>query len=148
MKKIIYISFLLIGINVSAQVQKEDKQKSFEEAVPLDRNTEENEDAVYGVAGLQVAPSFEGSFTEEILKSVNTSDNGAPSSFKAKAFVSFIIERDGSLTNIKCTRDPGYGFGKEIKESVERIKKKWNPGLHNGKQVRVIYILPVEIKVP
>lgn len=155
MKKIIYISVLLLGINVSAQVQKENKESKktdnlpvsgFVEAAPLDSKPEE--DAIYHMAGLEVKPSFPGSFQSEVQKRINPTDNGAPSPFNGRVYVNFIIEKDGSLSNVRYTRDPGYGFGNEVKEAVEKVQIKWNPGFQDGKPVRVTYTLPVEIKVP
>jgi protein TonB len=53
------------------------------------------------------------------------------------------VEKDGSLTDIKVLRDIGYGTGKE----AVRVKSpRWNPGIQNGKPVRVLYSLPIQIQ--
>lgn len=64
---------------------------------------------------------------------------------KGKVFVQFVIERDGSLTDIKVLRDIGYGTGKE---AIRVLKKspKWIPGEVNGEVVRVQYSLPINIE--
>ena len=50
-------------------------------------------------------------------------------------YVTFVVEKDGSLTDIKVIRDIGYGTGKE---AIRVLKKcpKWTPGEQNGKKVR------------
>lgn len=63
-----------------------------------------------------------------------------------KVYVSFVIERDGSITDVKVLNDPGYGLGKEAIRVLKSIKAKWSPGILNGKTVRTAYNLPITIK--
>jgi protein TonB len=63
-----------------------------------------------------------------------------------KVYVSFVIERDGSITDITVLNDPGYGLGKEAIRVLKSIKTKWTPGILNGKTVRTAYNLPITIK--
>lgn len=62
-----------------------------------------------------------------------------------KIFASFIVEKDGSLSNIKILRDMGYGTGDETLR-VLKESPKWNPGKMDGKPVRTQYSLPITIK--
>ncbi|MBL0013727.1 MAG: energy transducer TonB [Flavobacterium sp.] len=61
-----------------------------------------------------------------------------------KVFVSFIVEIDGTLTDIYTTRDIGFGTGAEA-ERVMQLSPKWIPGRKEGKVVRVKYYLPIPI---
>lgn len=61
--------------------------------------------------------------------------------------VSFIVEKDGSITDIKILRDPGYGLGQEAIRTLSKIKTKWTPGMYKGKPVRTLYYLPIKIDV-
>lgn len=63
-----------------------------------------------------------------------------------KVYVSFVIERDGSITDITVIKDPGYGLGKEAVRVLKSLKTKWTPGILNGKTVRTAYNLPITIK--
>jgi protein TonB len=54
------------------------------------------------------------------------------------------VEKDGSLTDIKVLRDIGYGTGKAVR--VLTRSPRWNPGIQNGKPVRVLYSLPIQIQ--
>lgn len=63
-----------------------------------------------------------------------------------KVYVSFVIEKDGSMTDIEVKRDPGYGMGKEAIRVLKSLKTKWSPGMLNGKAVRTAYNLPITIK--
>lgn len=62
-------------------------------------------------------------------------------------YVAFVIEEDGSMSNIKVTRDPGYGLGKEAVRVLKSLKTKWTPGMVNGKPVRTSYYLPITVKL-
>lgn len=60
--------------------------------------------------------------------------------------LSFVVEKDGSLTNFKVLKDIGGGLG-EIAASVIRSSPKWVPGEANGNLVRVKFTLPVRYRL-
>lgn len=64
-----------------------------------------------------------------------------------KVYVSFVIEKDGTMTNVKILRDPGMGLGKEALRVLESIKTKWTPGKRKGTAVRTSYNLPITVNV-
>ena len=64
---------------------------------------------------------------------------------KGKIIVQFVVEKDGSLTDIKVVRDLGYGTKAEA-ERVIRSSPKWKPGIQNGRPVRVYFSLPISIQ--
>ena len=61
---------------------------------------------------------------------------------QGKVFITFIIEKDGSFSNLRVLRDPGYGCGTEALR-VMKLSPKWNPGIQNGHKVRVQYTMPI-----
>ena len=63
-----------------------------------------------------------------------------------RVYVSFVIEKDGSMTDITVKNDPGYGLGKEAIRVLKSLKTKWTPGILEGKAVRTAYNLPITIK--
>lgn len=60
--------------------------------------------------------------------------------------VSFVIERDGSLTDLVVRRDLRFGTGDELVRLLQRAKK-WKPGVQNGRPVKVAYTLPLRINL-
>jgi protein TonB len=64
-----------------------------------------------------------------------------------RVIVSFVIEKDGSMTDILVKRDPGYGIGKEAIRVLKSLRTKWTPGLIGTKPVRTSYDLPITIQV-
>jgi len=65
---------------------------------------------------------------------------------QGRVFIQFVVERDGSLTDLKILRDPGSGLGEEAMR-VLKISPHWRPGIQNGKPVRVQYTVPVNFSL-
>jgi protein TonB len=61
--------------------------------------------------------------------------------------VSFVVEKDGTISNIRVLRDPGYGMKEEAIRALKSIKTKWKPGKKQGQPVRTAYSLPIEVRV-
>lgn len=61
-----------------------------------------------------------------------------------KVYVTFVVEKDGSVSNAKVLRDPcpKYGFGQEALRVVN-LMPKWKPGRQRGNPERVQYNLPI-----
>ena len=105
----------------------------------------EEDNSVYNLAGIELKPDFPGGmdkFYKFIGKNYQVPEEEG---LKGKVFVSFVVEKDGSLTDIKVIRDIGYGTGKEAMRVLKSCPK-WNPGEQNGKKVRVLYSLPISIQ--
>lgn len=58
-------------------------------------------------------------------------------------YVRFVVERNGSISNIEVVRDVGGGCGDEAARVV-KLMPKWNPGKQRGMPVRVMFTLPVK----
>lgn len=114
----------------------------------LDKGVEAPDNAIYSSAGLQVQPEFPGGIAA-FYKYVNNSFRipELDQNLTAKIHVSFVVEKDGSITAIKILRDPGYGLGKEAERVLKSLKTKWSPGIQNGKPVRATYTLPITINI-
>jgi periplasmic protein TonB len=59
-----------------------------------------------------------------------------------KVFIALIIEKDGSVSNVKLLQGIGYGCDEEALRVV-RSMPSWRPGQQNGEPVRVYYICPI-----
>jgi len=64
-----------------------------------------------------------------------------------RIFVSFVIEKDGRMTDIQVLKDPGYGLGKEAVRVLKSLRTKWIPGMLAGKAVRTAYNLPILVQM-
>ncbi|WP_162926889.1 energy transducer TonB [Flavobacterium psychrotrophum] len=66
---------------------------------------------------------------------------------QAKILLSFVVEKDGTLTDIKVLRDPGYGMGDEAVRVFKLCPEKWTPGYKEGLPVRCSYVIPITINL-
>ena len=65
---------------------------------------------------------------------------------QGKVVLTFVVERDGSLTDIKTLRDPGNGLGEEAIR-VLKLAPRWSPGVQNAKKVRVQFTIPINFNL-
>lgn len=63
-----------------------------------------------------------------------------------KVYVTFVVEKDGSIANPRILRDIGGGCGAEAIRVVKAMPK-WSPGKQRGKAVRVQFNLPVNFNL-
>ncbi|RTY76028.1 energy transducer TonB [Flavobacterium sp. LS1R10] len=124
--------------------------KGAPEVIEIDTFNSENqlvqkgENEVYNTAGLTEKPDFPGGISEFYKFVGNNFKTPEQPNLKGKVYITFIIEKDGSLSDIKNIRDIGFGTGEEAIR-VLKICPKWIPGKMNGVPVRVMYSLPITL---
>ncbi len=91
-------------------------------------------------------PGGEKSLLEYVGKSVKYPQIARESGIQGRVFVNFVIEPDGSVSNVKVLRGIGGGCDEEAVRVIKAMKK-WKPGKQRGKAVRVSYTLPVNFKL-
>ena len=63
-----------------------------------------------------------------------------------RVILQFIVEKDGSLNEIKVVKDPGFGVGEAALNALAKTKK-WIPAKDNGKLVRSQFTLPITLQL-
>lgn len=63
-----------------------------------------------------------------------------------RVLVSFVIEKDGRLSDIAIQNGAGYGMDEEAMR-VLKLAKPWKPGIQNGQPVRVRYTIPMNFQL-
>lgn len=129
-KKLLTIYSLLIcfiSFEIKAQTQTFPTSKDYKEMSELD-----------------VVPTFPGGINE-FYKFIGANyQTPKVQGLAGKIYATFIVEKDGSLGEIRVLRDIGYGTGTEAIR-VLQISPKWIPGKSKGETVRVLYSLPINI---
>jgi periplasmic protein TonB len=90
-------------------------------------------------------PSFEGG-EEDLLEYINDNmefpNEAKVNDISGRVITTFVVEIDGSLSNIKVVKDIGGDCGKEAMRLLEEMPL-WNPAQQNGNLVRCRYSLPI-----
>jgi protein TonB len=72
--------------------------------------------------------------------------------FEGTVFIRFVVETDGSISNVEVLKDqtPGGGLKEAALSAVEAMNEmpgKWKPGMQRGNPVRVRVVVPVKFKL-
>ncbi len=106
----------------------------------------QSNDKIYNFVSLKNPPTYPGgiaSFYSFLGANIKYPEMAAKNNIQGHVLVSFIVEKDGSLADIKIERGLGSGTDEETVR-VLKLSKKWNPGIADGKPVRVKYNIPVK----
>jgi len=137
------VVFLILFVSCGEKTKVQDNKEEVIENIE-NQGDVENQDTVYTV--VEVFPEFEGGL-EEFRKYVknNLKLPIIQNDVKGKVWTQFIVEPDGSLSNVNIVRDL-EGIGKEVIKLLENCPK-WKPGFQNGNAVRVQYTLPIDVNL-
>ena len=132
-------------IEINAEVEQ---NEVIEEYVPVEVEEEEVvEQEIFQI--VEEMPSFPGG-EGELLKYVATHIKypqiARETGIQGRVFVGFVVEPDGSVSNVKILRGIGGGCDEEAVRVIKSLPK-WKPGKQRGKAVRVSYQIPVFFKL-
>lgn len=108
--------------------------------------TKQNNDSIYRV--VEQMPEFPGGTAKMltfISENIKYPQSAKEKGIEGKCYIQFVIDVDGSVTNVELMR----GFDKECDAEALRVVNsmpKWKPGKKDGKPVRTIYMIPVAFK--
>ncbi|TKC01021.1 energy transducer TonB [Pedobacter cryophilus] len=108
-------------------------------------NQEKTEDTNEIFTNVEVLPTFPGGleqFGKFLGKNLRYPPIARENGIQGRVFCTFVVEKDGSLTDIKVARGIGGGCDEEAIR-VLKSSPKWNPGVQNGRNVRVSYTVPI-----
>jgi protein TonB len=116
------------------------------EAPPVQEVGERQEEAVLWVAEKQ---SFKGGDLNKFLsKEIRYPTQAQNQGISGRVVVEFVIERDGSVSNVKTIKGIGSGCDAEAERVIKLTNGMWSPGKNNGHAVRLKMIQPIFFKVP
>jgi len=125
---ILFTVLFFSGLNCFSQENNQDKEKESYKYNAIEKKPE--------------FPGGAGAFYKYIGNNYRTP---SVQGLSGKIYVNFVIEKDGSIVEVKILRDLGYGTGEEAVRVLSE-SPKWSPGMQNGQPVRVLYSLPITIQ--
>lgn len=119
------------------------------EITPVKIEEEEEEEDVQIFTVVENDPEFPGGM-EALYKylrdNIKYPQLARDNNITGKVYVTFVVERDGSIANPRVLKDIGGGCGAEAIRVVKSMPK-WSPGKQRGKAVRVQFNLPVSFNL-
>ena len=145
MKKLILLLLFIPLVSFGQEIQKQNK--TFDELKTNHLNIEDVPmfRSCKNVFKSQRRECFQNKMTKHIRKHFYYPKYAFNRGIQGRVFVQFIIEKDGSISEIKTS-----GADKSLKDAAVRIIKKLPkmiPGKVNGKPVRVPFTIPIEYKL-
>ena len=144
-KTLLLVVFIITGIAVHAQQTPPPKPKDPDSETMINEPASASLDTSKIFTAVEHEPEFPGitKFSIYLLKDINYSSKDEKEGYQASFLFNFIIERDGSISNVKeLRRIPNSDIGKQL---IRKIKEspKWKPAIQNGIPVRYRYNLPL-----
>jgi protein TonB len=102
------------------------------------------ENKVFDIA--EQMPSFKGNVNQWLASNLTYPAVAAENGIQGRVIVQFVVEKDGSVSNVQVVRSVDPALDREAVNVVKRMPK-WNPGMNSGQPARVKYTLPVTFKL-
>ena len=141
-KKWVSAAMILLGINLLQQKAFAQTPQSDTLKTKQSNSVEQNSNEVFGGVGYQ--PEYPGGLEKfyALIKKHLKDIEGASGK---KAIVTFMVEKDGSLSDIKALRGPNEAAKAEAVRVV-KLTSKWKPGTQDNKPVRIQFTMPITFK--
>lgn len=91
-------------------------------------------------------PGGDGALLEFLSKNLNYPIVAQENGVQGNVIVSFVVEKDGSITDVNVIKSVDPSLDKEAKRVVKSMPK-WIPGKQNGSAVRVKFNVPVRFRL-
>ncbi|MBR8703663.1 energy transducer TonB [Porphyromonas levii] len=123
-------------------------QQTFTPPAPAQRSREEvADDHIFEY--LEEMPEFPGgqaAMMKWLSKNIQYPPIAAENNIQGRVMVSFVVEPDGSISNVQIARGVDSNLDKEAIRVVKQMPK-WKPGMQTGKPVRARFTLPVQFRL-
>lgn len=134
----------------SIEITSEDTKEEVVIQAPVEIEEKEEEDDEKTIFIIvETMPEFPGG-QQALFKFLNENVKypviAQENNIQGRVIVQFVVERDGSVTDVQVVRSVDPSLDKEAKRVISSMPK-WNPGKQRGKAVRVKYTVPVNFKL-
>lgn len=134
-------------IDINAEVDQDEILEEYVYEAPEIEDEDLQEEEVF--LSVEENPEFPGGpakLLEYVQKNLKYPMMARESDIQGKVFVGFVVEKDGSVSNVKVLRGIGGGCDEEAVRVVQSLPK-FKPGKQRGNPVRVAYTLPIVFKL-
>lgn len=140
MKKQIFLALMASVLMLSSSV-------SLMATTPENNPTEDKQERVFDV--VEVMPQYPGGIPQMmkfISSNIKYPKDAIKKGMQGAVVVQFVVEPDGSVSNVHVVRRVFPSLDKEAVRMVKAMPK-WSPGMQNGKPVRVRFNVPIRFSL-
>ncbi|WP_214225290.1 energy transducer TonB [Pedobacter sp. B4-66] len=112
-------------------------------------NGVKEDNGIHDMTDIQSYPEFEGgmkAWAKFIQRNLRYPNAAQEVDAQGKVYISFVVEKDGSVSNVSVLRGIGYGCDEEAVRVISK-SPKWKPGKQNDQNVRVRYNMPLSFTI-
>jgi protein TonB len=133
-----------IEIEIDVEITEE---TVIEEIVFEEAPEEEEVDEIFTIVEDQpTPPGGMSAFYKYVATSLRYPAQARRMGIEGRVFVQFVVDKDGSVTEVKAVTGIGAGCDQEA-ERVLKSSPKWTPGKQRGRSVKVRMVLPIIFKL-
>ena len=105
----------------------------------------EDSNGIENIGTVEIMPEFVGgmeAWAKFLEKNLRYPSQARDEGVQGRVTISFVVEKNGELSNIKVLKGIGFGCDEEAKRVIAK-SPFWKPGIQNGRPVRVAYTMPI-----
>ncbi|MCF8379180.1 MAG: energy transducer TonB [Bacteroidales bacterium] len=124
-----------------------DQETEVQEYIPVEAEEEQEEAQIFTV--VESMPGFPGgdeARMKYLYDNIEYPQMARESGIQGRVFVTFVVERDGHITDVRVLRGIGGGCDEEAIRVIKNMPN-WVPGKQRGKPVRVQFNMPILFKL-
>lgn len=130
--------------DIEIDAEADDNTVVQEYVPPAEDDEEVEEQQIFTVVeSMPEFPGGMGALMKYLAENIKYPALAKESGIQGRVFINFVVEPDGSISNVKVLRGIGGGCDEEAVRVVKSMPN-WKPGKQRGKPVRVSYNLPVK----
>lgn len=132
---------------VEKQLKRKEVKSNHEYLKKIKEFQQQNEDQIF--ESVEQNPEFNGGMAKMFRflgENIAYPKAAQKAKISGRVFVRFVVEKDGSIGNVEVLKGIGFGCDEEAIRVIKAMPK-WNPGIQNGKPVRVFYKMPIVYKM-
>ena len=140
-------------VSTKDRASKDDAPPSLDAPADIPRGVEtavaKPDDSEYTTAGVQKMPAFPGGdkdLMQYLADNIKYPALARENNIQGTVALSFLVNKDGSISDVSVIKEIGGGCGKEALRVVQSMPR-WLPGEANGHAVKVRFTLPVRFRL-
>ncbi len=129
--------------DIEIDAETDDEEEIEEQQIVEEEPEEEKEDEIF--VFVEDQPSFPGGDEARIKylqENIHYPEMAKESGIQGTVYVTFVVEKDGRITNVKVLRGIGGGCDEEAVRIIKNMPR-WKPGKQRGRPVRAQFNMPI-----